>query len=219
MSLREFVDGSGREWRAWDIIPDELSSKTRDETYLAQLYQVGWIVFETKNGDDKRRLYPIPKGWMDLPDPELDTLLGKADVVPQRKRRVVDPAFMSTGPARGETHHAEPSAPSAPAGGAKPAADANATALRVVRTFRYPSGRVWAACVMLDPHPGATPVLRFAAGARIIDLAEWPHDWATYSEGDLVSLLRRASPRPASGPPNPTGPRRRWTDRPEHAAV
>src|SRR5690349_7181798 len=87
MAVREFSDSVGREWRAWDVTPDDLSPKTKDEDYLAQLYHTGWIVFETKAGDDKRRLYPIPKGWSELPDAELAVLLQKAEVVPQRKLR------------------------------------------------------------------------------------------------------------------------------------
>src|SRR3954447_19070534 len=87
MPVREFTDSAGREWRAWDVAPDGLSPRTKDEDYLAQLYHTGWIVFETKEGDDKRRLYPIPKGWNELPEAELTVLLHKAEVVPKRKLR------------------------------------------------------------------------------------------------------------------------------------
>ena len=85
--VREFTDSSGREWRAWDVTPDELSPRTKDEDYLAQLYHTGWIVFETQSGEDKRRLYPVPKAWSELPDAELAVLLEKAEVVPKRKLR------------------------------------------------------------------------------------------------------------------------------------
>jgi hypothetical protein len=87
MAVREFIDDVGREWRAWDVTPDDLNPRTRDETYLAQLYITGWIVFETKSGSDKRRLYPVPKGWSELPDAELAVLLAKAEIVPPRKLR------------------------------------------------------------------------------------------------------------------------------------
>ena len=56
MAVREFSDSIGRAWRAWDVTPDELNARTKDEDYLAQLYHTGWIVFETKAEDDKRRL-------------------------------------------------------------------------------------------------------------------------------------------------------------------
>src|SRR5438309_8510173 len=85
MPAREFKDGLGREWRVWDVRPDDLNPRTQDESYLAQLYYTGWMVFECKAGDDKRRLYPIPKGWEELPDQELEVLLQKAEIVPPRK--------------------------------------------------------------------------------------------------------------------------------------
>src|SRR5690348_11832960 len=83
--VREFTDSRGRGWRAWDVTPDELSPRTKDEDYLAQLYYTGWIVFEAVDGEDKRRLYPVPKGWGELPVAELEVLLRKAEIVPKRK--------------------------------------------------------------------------------------------------------------------------------------
>ena len=53
MAVREFTDSKGREWRAWDVTPDDLNARTKDEDYLAKLYYTGWIVFETKSGDEK----------------------------------------------------------------------------------------------------------------------------------------------------------------------
>jgi hypothetical protein len=54
-------------------------------------------------------------------------------------------------------------------------------------------------------------VLRFTAGARNIDMANWPKDWVDYSDEQLVQLLRKAAPR-SGGPAAPNGPRRRWDD-------
>src|SRR5439155_6125132 len=85
MAVREFTDSSGREWRLWDVTPDELNPRTKDEAFLAQLYYTGWIVFETKAGDEKRRLNPIPRAWHELPDHDLEGLLQKAEVVPKRR--------------------------------------------------------------------------------------------------------------------------------------
>jgi hypothetical protein len=214
MAVREFSDTLGREWRAWDVTPDDLSPKTKDEDYLAQLYHTGWIVFETKGGDDKRRLYPIPKGWSELPDAELAVLLQKAEVVPQRKlrtekgargqqaadeiRRAADfsqQAIEEPERARQYAHEETP----------------DVTDLSVLRTFRYPGGRIWVVCVMQDPG-NPSPVLRFTAGQRNIDLRDWPKDWVDYSDDQLVGLLRRAAPRSAGGSPPPNSPRRRWDD-------
>ena len=87
MSVREFRDSQGRDWRAWDVAPDDLSARIKNEDFLAALNYTGWIVFETRNESEKRRLYPIPKGWSDLPDPELEELLERAERVPERKLR------------------------------------------------------------------------------------------------------------------------------------
>ncbi|HEY2378436.1 MAG TPA: hypothetical protein VGH98_20825 [Gemmatimonadaceae bacterium] len=211
MAVREFTDSSGREWRAWDVAPDELSPRTKDEDYLAQLYHTGWIVFETHAGDDKRRLYPIPKGWAELPDAELAVLLEKAEKVPQRKLRTEKDA---RGPAAVEEIRRaadfSEEAVDDPERARKRARDdtPDVTDLNVWRTFRYPGGRIWVVGVA---HDTSTPVLRFTAGAREIDLHDWPMEWADYSHEQLVELLRRASPRDHSTVV-PNGPRRRWDD-------
>ena len=215
MAVREFTDSAGRAWRAWDVSPDDLSPRTKDEDYLAQLYHTGWIVFETKAGDDKRRLYPIPRGWSELPEPELAVLLQKAEVVPRRKLRTEKGSLGQE--AADEVRRAsefsqtavdEPERARELARNETP----DVTDLNVLRTFRYPGGRIWVACVMHDP--GApSPVLRFTAGSRNLDLAEWPKDWVDYPDDQLVQLLRKAGQRKAGKSP-PDAPRRRWDDQP-----
>ena len=59
MPLREFTDRSGEEWKVWDITPERLHPSTRVGDYL-QGFVDGWLVFETADGGDKRRLYPLP---------------------------------------------------------------------------------------------------------------------------------------------------------------
>jgi hypothetical protein len=61
---------------------------------------------------------------------------------------------------------------------------------------------------------GTSPVLRFTAGAREIDLCDWPKDWVDYADDQLVELLRKAAPRDPGSSPKPNGPRRRWDDQP-----
>ena len=85
MAVREFTDNRGREWRAWDVAPESLDARIKDEDYLASLYYTGWVAFETKTGSEKRRLFPIPQGWSELPDRELEALLDKAEIVQPRK--------------------------------------------------------------------------------------------------------------------------------------
>lgn len=184
MPAREFKDGGGREWRVWDVNPDDLSPRTTDEDYLAHLYYTGWLVFESKEGDDKRRLYPIPRDWHELSEDKLEGLLQKAEVVPRRKVRDVP-------------RHETP----------------DVTDLSVVRTFRYPTGRYWTVSLIMHPEGGGPPVLQFAAGSRHIDLESWPKDWADYPDEELVNLLRRAAPREkAQASLSPGTPQRRWDD-------
>jgi hypothetical protein len=215
MAVREFTDSAGREWRAWDVSPDDLSPRTKDEDYLAQLYHTGWIVFETKAADDKRRLYPIPKGWSELPEAELAVLLQKAEVVPRRKLRTEKAAH-----GKEAAEEVERAAEFSQAAVDEPdrarelakTETPDVTDLNVLRTFRYPGGRIWVACVMQDPGAPA-PVLRFTAGTRNVDLADWPKEWVDYSDEHLVQLLRKAGKR-TPGPSVPDAPRRRWDDQP-----
>jgi len=177
MPVREFVDSAGVEWRAWEITPDAITPPTRGEDYLADCYQLGWVVLETKNGDRRVRLCPIPRDWHRMPDDALEGLLRHGEVLPAR-----------TVPNR------------------EPIAD-----MAVVRSFRYPGGRVWT--VSLTPHPTSpdTRVLRFSADARSIDIPDWPSDWADQPDEQLIAMLRRAAPRGLL-PPLPEELGRRWGD-------
>ena len=209
MAVREFTDHTGREWRAWDVVPDDLSARTKDETYLAQLYVTGWVVFETKDGGDKRRLHPVPKGWSELPDADVERLLDKAEIVPQRKSSPGN-AAPDAAPAKETVRAVDVESRGESDGRGTETYDV--TDLGVLRTFRYPTGRFWAVCVIHHPEDGGSPVLRFTAGARNLDLRDWPKDWADYSDEDLINLLRHGAPRQSHEPPSPTTPHRRWDD-------
>lgn len=215
MAVREFTDGRGRQWRAWDVTPDDLNARTRDEDYLARLYYTGWVVFETKDGQNKRRLYPIPRGWSELADAELVVLLQKAEIVPPRKlhrekgttgeaaAREIDRAVEFAERAVDTPEHVQD----------VPREETpDVTDLSVLRTFRYPGGRVWAVCLAQHPDGGGPPVLRFTAGARHVDLIDWPKDWADYPNEELVNLLRSAIPRSRTVSQSPDTPQRRWND-------
>jgi hypothetical protein len=204
MAVREFNDDLGRTWRAWDIKPEAIHPQTKAEDYLADCYTVGWIVFERTTGEEKRRLCPYPVRWADSSEAELRSLLGSAEVVPTHKLH----AQRQTA---GETAPVAPA--SAPVVDARP----DITDLEVVRSFRYPGGRLWTVCVVAHPERGGPAVLRFTAGMRWLDLKSWPRDWADARDEVLVDMLRRAAPR-ADKTPVPGTPRRRWNDLPEYTA-
>jgi hypothetical protein len=204
MAVREFSDDFGRAWRAWDIKPEAIHPQTKAEDYLADCYTVGWIVFERTTGEEKRRLCPYPVRWADSSEAELRSLLAGAEIVPAHKL------------------HRQQQTPGDSAATGSPAAavvDAqpDITDLEVVRSFRYPGGRLWTVCVVTHPEHGGPAVLRFTAGMRWLDLKSWPRDWADARDEMLVDMLRRAAPR-ADKTPVPGTPRRRWNDLPEYTS-
>jgi len=170
MPVREFVDGAGVKWQAWDVAPDALYPPTRGEDYLADCYQLGWVIMETREGDRRVRLCPIPPDWHRLPDEGLAALISRAEVLPAR---TVSP--------RGTL--------------------ADATA---VRSFRFPGGHAWTASISAHPTTPGARVLRFSGGARVIDLEDWPRDWAERSDAELAELLRTGAP-PGALPRAPSG--------------
>ena len=216
MAVREFADSGGREWRVWDVMPHSIHPQTKTEDYLAVMYQTGWLVFETKAEDEKRRLADFPADWSELSPQGLETLLRRADVIPPRTLRALreargeEAARQQDRAARQSEHLADlpPAIRSAVPEEEKP----DVTDLGVVRTFRYPGGRFWTVCVIRHPEGGGPSVLRFTAGARDIDMRDWPKDWADYRGDQLVELLRQASPRPPVANLRPGMPRRRWDD-------
>ena len=208
MAVREFTDASGREWRAWDIKPEEIHPVTKAEDYLADCYVTGWVVFETKTGDEKRRLCPWPIKWMDETERGLRRLLNMAEVVPpHRVREEREESGVTAAIAQQQQAADIVPTPEEP----------DVTDLEVVRTFRYPGGRFWTVCVVKHPEDGGPPVLRFQAGARWIDVRKWRKDWPDEPDDVLVDMLRRAAPRTPTSAPSAGMPRRRWTDQLEAA--
>ena len=212
MAVREFTDSRGREWRVWEVTPDALYPRTKEEDYLASMYITGWLVFETKAEDDKRRLYPVPRGWGDLPVAELEVLLQKAEVVPKRKleKELTGEAAAEAMDRVSEFHEQAADEPEQPRESAVRDTP-DVTDLEVRRIFRYPGGRLWGVGLM-SPRSGGAPLLRFSTGARHIEMADWPKDWPDYREEQLVDLLRRAAPRKPPGVLSSTTPRRRYND-------
>ena len=184
MAVREFTDVDGVRWRAWEIKPEEIHPVTRGEDYLADCFVVGWIVFETMSGSDKRRLCPYPASWAKASHAQLRQLLARAERIPPRKLDAERQAV-------GGDSQGTPSLVEVPESQDK----LDVTDLQVVRSFRYPGGRLWTVCVVQHPDDGGEAALRFNAGARNIDLRPWPKDWADAPDELLVELLRLAAPR------------------------
>jgi hypothetical protein len=78
---RGFMDTSGVRWDVYAVYPDaEFSPKLRGS------FQGGWLCFDS--GPEKRRLSPIPDGWQNLADGELEQLVDRAERSrPRRGRR------------------------------------------------------------------------------------------------------------------------------------
>lgn len=198
MAVREFVDDDGRAWRAWDIKPEEIRPVTRAEDYLADCYITGWVVFETKAEDEKRRLCPWPNNWAERSDAELRDMLRRASRVSPFRLRDDRVPREQPNPWHGDLDIS----------GRVP----DVTDLEVIRSFRYPGGRLWTVCVVSYPEDGGAPVLRFASGQRSIDVRKWPREWPDAPDEQLVWLLRRAAPRRRQTPIPAEAPRRRWDD-------
>ena len=205
MAVREFTDPEGRKWRAWDITPESIHPQTKAEDYLTDAYQDGWIVFETFDGSDKRRLYPPPRDWDMLPDGELHRLLARAHRIPLTK-------LARQRSTAGETPISVPKWTRRPDDYSPAEAEAaDVTDLRVVRSFLYPRGRVWTAC--LAPNAlGGGQVLRFSSGARHLDMEHYPREWPDYPDERLIELLRSANVRRPGSVPPPGLEGRRHTD-------
>lgn len=77
MSLREFTDHLGGEWRVWDNTPESVHVALRQSAYLGG-YGGGWLVFESVDGLSRHRLAPIPAQWPAASDDDLREWLGRA---------------------------------------------------------------------------------------------------------------------------------------------
>jgi hypothetical protein len=203
MAVREFFDEAGRHWRAWSVTPADIHPATRIEDYLDDIYHTGWLVFETVAGDEKRRLSRYQQQWAGASDTELRAMLARAESVQGRRAD-----------AERSTREDVESPASLPAGDAQSEPSVDGTPPQLIRTFRYPGGRYWTVGLVVRPEGGDRPALRFTAGARIIELASWPNEWAEYTDAQLIELLRWAAPRSGTDAPRPGTPRRRWDDRP-----
>jgi hypothetical protein len=187
-------------------MPELVRPQTRVEDYLAACYREGWLVFETVDGLEKRRLCPPPYAWHGRDDRDLDALLERAEIVRPRGlvREGPAPVPADLPPTVPLRFVAE--VPRDAAG------DIDMSYLGVWRSFQYPGGRAWAAGLVWPGDGAERPILRFVSGSRTIDLVEWPKDWMDLTEAGLVALLQLASPRAQKW--REGMPRRRYQDPP-----
>jgi hypothetical protein len=103
MAFRTFVDSSGQEWQAYDVVPrpderrrydrrssEEIAEEERrgsDDRRLSvgRVSRLsgraeGWLCFE--RGEERRRLFPIPEDWQRCSDEELQKYRDSARPVP-----------------------------------------------------------------------------------------------------------------------------------------
>jgi hypothetical protein len=104
MSYRTFLDSSGRRWEVWLVspaaaerrkvdrrasaaggfegtserrmTPDRRRSPFRRSVTVASEYNNGWLCFESEG--EKRRLVPVPEGWVEMGPDRLSALLQAA---------------------------------------------------------------------------------------------------------------------------------------------
>ena len=115
MSQRTFTDPSGVTWSVTVIVPqlterrmfDRRSTSKTNVDFRAERrtvperrhvrevrapvregFEQGWLVFD--NGEEKRRLAPVPDGWDRMTPRELDALCARAKPTHQRWTRLVE---------------------------------------------------------------------------------------------------------------------------------
>jgi hypothetical protein len=76
--VREFVDETGRTWRAWPVTPGLARQREGGARRILGDFQEGWICFEALDNSGRRRLQRREPRWSELPDDELQRLLAQA---------------------------------------------------------------------------------------------------------------------------------------------
>lgn len=111
MAHRIFADSAGVTWEVWDVVPGRLLLEARNHragverrveqrelppagerrkggdrrATLAPRLRHGWLAF--RNDSERRRLAPIPTGWEQAADSELERYCRSAESVAEARRR------------------------------------------------------------------------------------------------------------------------------------
>lgn len=75
--MRQFRDGEGVVWEAWEVSAASLHDLP--EGFMEPELEDGWLCF--LSGHEKRRLTAYPGGWQYLPEQTLAELCGRAQRV------------------------------------------------------------------------------------------------------------------------------------------
>jgi hypothetical protein len=79
MAHRTVSDRVGTEWDVWEVNPAGIDQSMRAAGFTGRVSEGlrgGWLAFQSHH--EKRRLSPIPKGWVQISDAELLELLEQA---------------------------------------------------------------------------------------------------------------------------------------------
>jgi hypothetical protein len=85
MALRTFTAADGTPWNVWNVVPS--ITHTHQALTVMAAMTGGWLCFECASA--KRRLVPIPDGWEELSDAELERVMETAELVQPRIPRTL----------------------------------------------------------------------------------------------------------------------------------
>jgi hypothetical protein len=80
MALRTFVSHDGSLWNVWNVVPTLVHNERKVSLSTGMTH--GWLCFEC--GGVKRRIVPVPSGWEEWSEAELDSALATAQSVERR---------------------------------------------------------------------------------------------------------------------------------------
>ena len=98
MAVRAVLDASGVEWQVWEVRPswagrwtpvEGMAAVDTPRPSLSPQLEGGWLAFQSPQGE-RRRIVPIQAGWETLDERGLRALLGRAEVQPTSKRRLIE---------------------------------------------------------------------------------------------------------------------------------
>ena len=80
MALRTFFSHDGTAWNVWNVVPTLTHNERKVALSIGMTH--GWLCFES--GGVKRRIVPVPDGWEEWSDAELETALAVSQEVQRR---------------------------------------------------------------------------------------------------------------------------------------